>query len=399
MSMTMFYTVLHKTKLMFKSIFQGLAVVSLTAFSAAYAAPVLIPSPPGLAATAYILLDAKTGEILVSKNEHTRNPPASLTKMMTSYIADYEISKGNIGIDDLARVSEKAWRTQGSRMFIREGTNVKVADLLKGIVIQSGNDASVAMAEHIAGSEGAFADLMNQHAGLIGMKNSHFMNATGLPAENHYTTAFDLALLAQAIINDFPEYYSIYSEKYFTYNKIRQPNRNKLLWRDKSVDGLKTGHTDEAGYCLVASAKRDDMRLISVVMGTNSEEARAQETQKLLSYGFRYYETMDLYGANENLNTVKVWSGTKDELALGTIEPVSVTIPRGQSQALEVTLDLDKTIKAPVAVGDRFGTVNIMLNGEAVAQSPLVALEAVEPAGLFKRLWHSVMLFFLGLIG
>lgn len=374
-------------------------ILFFIAFNAMALTPVLMPSAPKLAATAYVLMDAKTGKVLVAQNEHQRNPPASLTKMMTSYIADYEISKGNISASDLARVSEKAWRTPGSRMFIREGTQVKVADLLKGIVIQSGNDASVAMAEHIAGSEGAFADLMNQHATLIGMKNSHFSNATGLPTENHYTTAFDLALLAEAIINDFPEYYSIYSEKYFTYNKIRQPNRNKLLWRDKTVDGLKTGHTEEAGYCLVASAERNGMRLISVVMGTNSEEARAQESQKLLAYGFRFFESVDLYAANEVLNTAKVWSGVSDELKLGTLEPMAVTIPRGQSKALQVTLDLDKTIKAPVAEGARYGTVNVTLNDEVVAQTPLVALESVEAAGLFKRIWHSILLFFFSLIG
>lgn len=370
-----------------------------TTAAVAQSAPVLMPSPPSLAATTYVLMDAKTGNILVEKNPHEPNPPASLTKMMTSYIADYEISKGNMSKSDLALVSEKAWRTPGSRMFIREGTQVKVGDLLKGIIIQSGNDASVAMAEHIAGSEGAFADLMNQHARLLGMNNSQFKNATGLPAEGHYTTAYDLALLAQAIINDYPEHYGIHAEKYFTYNNIRQPNRNKLLWRDKSVDGLKTGHTEEAGYCLVASAKRDDMRLISVVMGTNSEEARAQESQKLLAYGFRFYETVDLYAANEELNTVKVWSGVQDELPLGTAEPLAVTIPRGQAQGLEVILDLDKTIKAPVTEGARYGTVKIMLGDETVEETPLVALQSVEPAGLVKRIWHSILLFFFNLIG
>ncbi len=363
------------------------------------AAPVLIPAPPKLAASAFLLMDADTGKVLVSGNEHDANPPASLTKMMTSYIAAYEIAKGNIGIDDLALISEKAWRTPGSRMFIREGTQVKVDDLLKGIIIQSGNDASVAMAEHVAGSEDAFADLMNQHARLLGMNNSHFVNATGLPADEHYTTAHDLALLARAIIEDYPEHYAAYSEKYFTYNKIRQPNRNKLLWRDKSVDGLKTGHTDAAGYCLVASAMRNGMRLISVVMGTRSEEARAQESQKLLAYGFRYYETLELYKAGEVLNQAKVWSGLKDNIRLGTVEPVAVTVPRGQSKALTVSLDLDKTIQAPVAEGASYGTINVALNGEPLLQSPVVALESVEPAGLVKRIWHTVMLFLLSLIG
>ncbi|MEH6626108.1 MAG: D-alanyl-D-alanine carboxypeptidase family protein [Motiliproteus sp.] len=359
----------------------------------------LIPAPPKLAASAYILMDAVTGKVLVSNRVDERIPPASLTKMMTSYIAAYEMGKGNIGEDDLALISEKAWRTPGSRMFIREGTQVKVADLMKGIIIQSGNDASVALAEHVAGSEEAFADLMNQHAQLLGMKNSHFVNATGLPAKNHHVSTADLALLARAIIKDFPEHYGMYSEKYFTYNKIRQPNRNKLLWRDNSVDGLKTGHTDAAGYCLVASATRNGMRLISVVMGTRSEEARAQESQKLLSYGFRYFETLELYPAGEVLNQAKVWSGVKDQIRLGTIEPVAINIPRGQSKALSVTLDLDKTITAPVAQGARYGSLIISLQGEILLESPVVALEAVEPAGLIKRIWHSIMLFVLNLIG
>ncbi|MCW8886102.1 MAG: D-alanyl-D-alanine carboxypeptidase, partial [Motiliproteus sp.] len=319
--------------------------------------------------------------------------------MMTSYIAAYEIGKGNIGMDDRVLVSEKAWRVGGSKMFIREGTQVKVSDLMKGIIIQSGNDASVALAEHVAGSEVAFADLMNQHAQLLGMKNSQFKNATGLPDEGHYASAFDLALLAQATINNFPEHYKTYAEKYYTYNKIRQPNRNKLLFRDKSVDGLKTGHTEAAGYCLVASAKRNGMRLISVVMGAYSEEARAQESQKLLSYGFRFYETLELYQAGEVLNQAKIWSGMKDQIALGTIEPISITIPRGQSKALAVSLDLDKTISAPVVEGASYGKLVVSLNGETLLETPVVALEAVEPAGLIKRIWHSIMLFFLSLIG
>jgi D-alanyl-D-alanine carboxypeptidase (penicillin-binding protein 5/6) len=362
------------------------------------AAPILIPAPPSLAASAYVLMDADTGHIIISQNQDERIPPASLTKMMTSYIAEFEINKGNISKEDLVLISEKAWRTQGSRMFIREGTQVKVSDLLKGVIIQSGNDASVAMAEHIAGSEEAFSDLMNQHAQLLGMSNSNFKNATGLPVEGHYTSARDLALLARSIINDYPEHYNIYSEKYYTYNKIRQPNRNKLLWRDKSVDGLKTGHTDEAGFCLVASAKRSGMRLISVVMGTRSEEARAQESQKLLAYGFRYYETHQLYQAAQELNVTRVWGGVKDTLRLGVSEQVGITIPRGQSDALSATLNLDRVIQAPVVKGETHGTVTISLNGETLLETPVVALEGVEEAGLLKRIWHSIVRFFISLI-
>ncbi len=375
-------------------------IVSAAVFcSSAIVQAAMIPAPPSLAATAYVLMDSKTGEVLVSKNADQRLPPASLTKLMTSYIADYELAQGNIALDDQVLVSEKAWRTQGSRMFIREGTQVKVSDLLKGIIIQSGNDASVAMAEHIAGSEDAFADLMGQHAGKLGMLGTQFQNATGLPQENHYTTASDLALLARAIIRDYPEHYSIYAEKYFTYNKIRQPNRNKLLWRDSRVDGLKTGHTEEAGFCLVASAEDKGMRLISVVMGTRSEESRAQESQKLLAYGFRYYESAELYGSREVLNTANLWSGTQNTLQLGINESVTVTIPRGQREALTVTLDLDKVIQAPVTEGASYGTLNISLGDEVLKQVPVIALESVEQAGLLKRIWHSLLLFFTSLLG
>ncbi|WP_423804712.1 D-alanyl-D-alanine carboxypeptidase family protein [Neptuniibacter pectenicola] len=359
----------------------------------------LIPAEPQIAATAYLVIDADTGKIIAAKNENERFAPASLTKMMTAYILEYELNKGNVSTEDLVLISEKAWRTQGSRMFIREGTQVRLGDLMKGIVIQSGNDASVAAAEHIAGSEAAFADLMNQHAKLLGMRNTHFMNATGLPAEGHESSAFDLALLAKAIIQDFPEHYGIYSEKYFTYNKIRQPNRNKLLWRDKTVDGLKTGHTDAAGYCLVASAKRDGMRLISVVLGTSDEEARARESQKLLSYAFRYYRTHQLYKSNVVLNTTKVWSGTQDQLRMGIAESLSVTIPRGQADKLQATMDVDRVVTAPIAQGQELGKVRVTLDGELVTEVPLVAMEAIPEAGLLKRIWHAILLFFTSLIG
>ena len=365
---------------------------------AASAANELIPAAPQIAARAYLVIDADTGKVITSHKADERFPPASLTKMMTSYITEYELDKGNVPEDDLVLVSEKAWSTGGSRMFIKEGTQVKLGDLLRGIIIQSGNDASVAMAEHIAGSESAFADLMNQHAQRLGMTDTHYMNATGLPAEGNYASAMDLAKLAKAIIRDFPDRYSIYSEKYFTYNEIRQPNRNKLLWRDHTVDGLKTGHTDEAGYCLVASAERDGMRLISVVMGTSSEEARAQETQKLLAYAFRYYRTEKLYNGDEVLKSAQVWGGTADEVQLGIQEPLVVTIPRGQSAGLEATLDMNDTIEAPVAQGQEYGTVRVTLNGEEVASAPLVALESVDQGGLLKRIWHKIMLFFMGLI-
>jgi len=359
----------------------------------------LIPAEPQIAARAYLVMDADTGKVIAAKDEREPFPPASLTKMMTAYILEYELHKGNVSEEDLVLVSEKAWRTAGSRMFIREGTQVKLGDLIRGIVIQSGNDASVAVAEHIAGSESAFADLMNQHASLLGMENSYFMNATGLPAEGHYASALDLAILAKAIIRKFPQHYSIYSEKYFTYNNIKQPNRNKLLWRDKTVDGLKTGHTEEAGYCLVASAERDGMRLITVVMGTSDEEARARESQKLLSYAFRYYRTHKLYDADKVLNTAKVWSGAQDQVNIGIDQSLFVTIPRGQTDKLEATMDINRVIKAPVEKGQEFGTLRVTLEGEPVAEVPLVALNSVNEGGLLKRIWHAILLFVTSLIG
>lgn len=357
----------------------------------------MIPSPPALAATSWLLMDANSGEILASHDIHESLPPASLTKMMTAYLVEQEIEQGRLSADDQVHVSEKAWRTGGSRMFIREGTEVSVGELLKGVIIQSGNDASVALAEHIAGSEAAFADLMNQQAGKMGMDNTHFVNATGLPHENHYSSAHDLAILAKHIIKDFPEHYDIYSEKYFTYNDIRQPNRNRLLWRDPSVDGLKTGHTDAAGYCLVASAKKDDMRLISVVMGTQSDEARAQETQRLLSYGFRFFETFKPYERGAVINEPRIWGGDKDSLRIGVGEDIYLTVPKGRRDNLVAKLDIRKTIKAPVQAGDRLGVLEIRLHDEVISEQPLIALETIEQGGIFKRLWDMVLLFFAGL--
>ncbi|MFC3153152.1 D-alanyl-D-alanine carboxypeptidase family protein [Litoribrevibacter euphylliae] len=359
----------------------------------------LIPAPPQLAATAYILLDAKSGKVLVEENPDERVPPASLTKMMTSYIAVEEIQRGNVGLDDEVLVSEKAWRMPGSRMFIEVGKKVKVEDLLRGIIIQSGNDASVAMAEHVAGSEEGFADLMNQYVSQLGMTNTHFMNATGLPHADHYASARDLATLAEHTIVDHPEYYGIYSEKVFKYNGIEQPNRNRLLWRDSSVDGLKTGHTNEAGYCLVASAEKDGMRLISVVLGTRSEEARARETQKLLNYGFRYFETLSLYEAGAELTRNRIWKGGQDQVSLGVIDDIVITVPRGSRNDVKANLEVDTIIEAPVEQGQELGNLKIALNGETLVEQPLVALKPVEEAGFFARLWDAIKLFFIGLFG
>lgn len=357
----------------------------------------LMPPAPTVAASSYLLIDADSGKVLVEHNADTPLPPASLTKMMTSYIASMEILRGQLKESDEVLVSEKAWRMGGSKMFIEVGNRVPLIDLLRGVIIQSGNDASVAVAEHIAGSEEAFADLMNSHAQRLGMSNSYFENATGLPGENHVSSARDMAIMAKAIIEDDPEHYSLYKEKEFVWNGIRQPNRNLMLWRDSTVDGLKTGHTDEAGYCLVASAKRDDMRLISVVMGTASEQARAAETQKLLTWGFRFFETRHFYQPNQAVASARVWAGQESQVEAGLADGLVLTLPKGQADKLEASVTLDSMIKAPIAVGDVLGQVEVKLGEDVVHTGPLVALDEVEKAGFFGRLWDSIRLFFFGL--
>ncbi|MCE8014693.1 D-alanyl-D-alanine carboxypeptidase [Halomonas sp. MCCC 1A17488] len=377
----------------------GLMLVVSQAMAQAVPQPqTLIPASPQIAAKSWILMDADSGRVLAEHNADERLPPASLTKLMTAYLVERELNRGNVSLDDTVRVSENAWRTGGSKMFIEVNTDVTIRDLLYGIIIQSGNDASVAVAEHLAGGEAPFADMMNQHASRLGLNNTQFVNATGLPHPEHYSTARDLARLSQYIIDDYPEHYAIYAEKYFTYNDIRQPNRNRLLWRDPTVDGLKTGHTDEAGYCLVASAERDGMRLISVVMGTSSEEARAQETQKLLSYGFRYYETLELYEQGAVLNSPRIWGGEKDELRVGVDSDVAMTLPRARNQELSARLDIRPDLTAPISLGDRVGTLEVRLGEEVVGEQPLVALESIEEGGLFKRLFDQVRRFFSNLL-
>ncbi len=358
----------------------------------------IIPAPPQLAASSWILMDANSGRILAEHNADERLPPASLTKLMTAYLVERELDRGTINLTDMVNISENAWRTGGSKMFIEVGDRVSVDNLLHGIIIVSGNDASVAMAEHLAGGEAPFADLMNQHATRLGMNDTHFMNATGLPHENHYSTAHDMARLSRYIINDYPEHYAIYSQRNFSFAGIDQPNRNRLLWRDPTVDGLKTGWTTEAGYCLVSWSQRDGMSLISVVMGTSSEEARAQESQKLLSYGFRFYETMKLYERGAVLATPRVWGGDINELRVGVDEEVFMTLPRNRNEELRARLNLDADIQAPVAVGDDVGTLEVYLGEEMVGERQLVALENIEEGGLFKRLFDQVQRFFSNLI-
>ena len=356
----------------------------------------MIPAAPTLNARSWLLIDARTGHVITEHNADERLPPASLTKMLTSYIASEQIQKGELKMTDLVPISEKAWRMGGSKMYVHVGHQVSVEDLLRGIIIQSGNDASIAIAEHIAGSEDAFADLMNKTARQLGMNASHFQNATGWPAEQHYTTARDLATLARHIIYDHPEDYTLYAEKEFTYNEIRQPNRNTLLWKDAAVDGIKTGHTEEAGYCLVSSAKTDDIRLVAVVMGTNSEKERAAESQKLITYGFRFFETAKSYAAQTALIEPEIWKGSANTIKLGVAEDTYITIPRGASKDVAAELEVPELLEAPITLGQPVGTLKLTLDGKVIASQPLVALEAVEEGGLFTRLWHWLVLLVKG---
>ena len=375
------------------------AMVAVWGAMTATASPIIIPAAPQIGAESYLVIDAATGDVLASENARMRLPPASLTKIMTSYIIADEIEQGRITLDDRVPISVKAWRMEGSRMFVREGTEVSVADLLRGIVIQSGNDASVAMAEYIAGDEEAFAGLMTQTAKSLGMNNTNFMNATGLPDEMHYTTAEDLAILTRALINRFPEHYAIYSEKYFSYNDIRQANRNALLWRDDSVDGVKTGHTQAAGYCLVASAMENDTRLISVVMGARDERTRAAESQKLLNYGFRYYETVNLYAARASLKRVRVWSGLHESLEVGLDDAITLTIPRGGRDQLKAEINLQDVIEAPIERGQTLGALTLSLGDEMLVERPVVALNPVQAAGWLSSTLDDVQLMFIDLTG
>lgn len=369
-------------------------LASLQANSAALAQPPIIPPAPSVSAASFLLMDADTGKVIAERNSHEPKPPASLTKVMTGFIAAAEIETGRVALEDEVVVSVNAWRTPGSRMFIQEGTAVTVEDLLHGIIVQSGNDASVALAEHIAGSEGAFAEMMNQQAQALGMVDSQFRNATGLPAEGHHSSAWDMAQLTREYIRRFPENYALYAKKTFSYNDIEQPNRNRLLWRDRSVDGVKTGYTESAGYCLLASAVRGGMRLISVVMGTDSDGTRVQESLELLSYGFRFYETKRLYQGGEPLKTAKVWYGESDAVELGVVAPVVVTLPRGHYDEVAVDMTVAKLLEAPLEAGAEFGELRVSLGGEELHRAPLVALASVAEAGPLSKLVDFFTLLF-----
>lgn len=369
----------------------GLMLVSVLQTASA-AANILIPPAPSVAASSYFLMDFNSGRVLAEYNSDKKLPPASLTKIMTVYVVFRELSNGHLTLDEKVTISKKAWQTPGSRMFVEVNKQVAIEDLLKGVIIQSGNDASVALAEHVAGDESTFAALMNQHAQRLGMANTHFENSMGLPHDNHYTTARDLAKLTQAVIREFPDYYKWDSQKEFTYNNITQHNRNKLLWRDESVDGVKTGYTEAAGYCMVASALRNDMRLISVVMGTASENARANESQSLLNYGFRFFETHRLYEGMASLTEARVWKGDRKKLPLGLLKDLYVTVPRRHFNDLKAETVVDSRITAPIKEGEAVGQLSISLAGNVVVNKSLVALNAVNKGSFIQRLYDEALL-------
>ena len=357
-------------------------------------AAVVKPTPPTIKARAYILQDYDSGTVLVEANADERLEPASLTKMMTVYVALAQLADGKFQIDDPVLISKKAWKMGGSKMFIEVGKQVPVEDLLKGIIIQSGNDASVALAEFVAGDESAFADLMNQYARQLGMTNTNFVNASGLPQPEHYTTARDMAILAAALIRDFPVYYPLHAIRSYTWNDIKQYNRNPLLRRDDSVDGVKTGHTESAGYCLVASAKQGEMRLVSALMGSASEDARLTETQALLRYGFRFFETNRVYESGAPITRVRVWQGQSEQLEMGIADDLYLTVPRGELGRLATDVVVEEKILAPVRAGQQLGVVSISLGGEAIAQRPLIALAEMPQGGLWRRMSDTVKLWF-----
>jgi D-alanyl-D-alanine carboxypeptidase (penicillin-binding protein 5/6) len=372
--------------------FTSLLLLSGLVFSAHAALPVA-PAPQ-IEARAWLLIDSDSGLPLAQKTPDAKVEPASLTKLMTAYLAFSAIKEGRLTLTQALPVSENAWRAEGSRMFLDPKKPAVVEDLLKGMIVQSGNDACVTLAEAIAGSEEAFAAMMNDMAKRLGMGRTHFVNATGLPHPNHFTSAKDLSVLATALIRDFPEFYKIYALKEFAYNGITQPNRNRLLFMDPSVDGVKTGHTDSAGYCLIASAKRENRRLLSVVLGAKSDAARAMESQKLLNYGFQFFETMKLYPANQSVTSLRLYKGKGSEVKAGFIRDFHVTVPRGTGKRIQAQLITQQPLLAPISRGQRLGTLRLTVDGAAVGDYPLLALENVEVAGILGRGWDNILLMF-----
>lgn len=358
-----------------------------------------VPDAPELDLKSYILIEPNTNTVIAEFNSDSEIEPASMTKIMTSYVVADQISNDLISLDDQVLISEKAWRMEGSKMFIEAGKKVSVSDLLKGIIIQSGNDASVAIAEYAGGTERGFVDLMNAYAGSLSMNNTIFKNSTGLPDENHFSSAKDLATLTSDFIKKFPDIYSLYKEKQFTFNNIKQLNRNKLLWRDDSSDGVKTGHTEAAGYCLVGSAKRGDMRLITVVAGSDSDNNRFLASQRLLEYGFRFFATQKVLIANQEYKNINIWGGLEKSLSLGVLEDVSITLPRTSFKDLTVNYNYINNIQAPIEIGQTIGTLEIVSNDEIVFSTELVALQSIKSKGFFGRLWSKFVLWIFSLFG
>jgi D-alanyl-D-alanine carboxypeptidase (penicillin-binding protein 5/6) len=365
-------------------------IISILLFSPLLASADNRPVAPVLDAQSYLLVDHISGVELAAKNADKRIEPASITKLMTAFVLYGELAKGNATLEDRVLVSEKAWKMEGSRMFVEGGKKVPLERMLQGLIVQSGNDAAVALAEHVAGSESAFIDKMNAAAATLGMKGTHYVNASGMPDKEHYTTARDIVKLARALINQYPQYYKLYKIKHYTYNGIKQYNRNKLLWRDKTVDGMKTGHTESAGYCLVASAERNNMRLISVMLGAKNDKARSDFSQQLLEYGFRFFETHKLYASNSVLTEARVWKGTTDKVPAGTIDSLYVTIQKGHYDKLKGMMELYKDIDAPIQRGDSLGKAIIKDGDTIVAELPLVALSPVDSGGLWASITDSV---------
>ena len=358
-----------------------------------------VPNAPELDLKSYILIEPNTNTVIAEFNSSDLIEPASMTKVMTGYVVADQIKNDLISLEDKVLISEKAWRMEGSKMFIEAGKKVSILDLMKGIIIQSGNDASVAIAEYVGGTEDGFVDLMNSYAASIGMDNTNFENSTGLPDDSHYTSARDLATLTTKFINNFPNEYALYKEKEFTFNNIKQLNRNKLLWRDDTSDGVKTGHTSTAGYCLIGSAQRGNMRLITVVAGSESDNDRFLSTQRLLEYGFRFYATQKYFDSNKEYTLAKVWGGKSDEVALGVARDVSITLPRTDFKGIKYNYNFKNNVQAPIKKGSVMGSLDIISKGEVIHTEDLIALEDIEAKGFFGRLWSSFVLWIMSLFG
>ncbi len=375
-----------------------LSITALLLFTSFYSnAQNLLPRPPQINVTSYILVEPVTGKVLAEFNADDQIEPASMTKIMTGYIAADQLHRNLVRADDEVLISTKAWKMEGSRMFIEAGKRVSFEDLLKGVVIQSGNDASVAIAEYLGGTEEGFVDIMNAYAQSLGLNNTLFENSTGLPSSNHFSSARDLSIISANLINNFPEHYALYKEKSFTFNDIRQLNRNRLLWRDDSVDGIKTGHTESAGFCLISSAARGSMRLIAVVAGANSEDERFNASQRLLEYGFRFFVTQNLLESNEEVRSADVWGGKKDNVSLGLAKDLIVTVPRAELPSLKIDYTFNNNIEAPISKGDILGSLSVKSGDTVIANANLVALEEVEPKGFFGRLISKIIMWFLNL--